>query len=54
MNYLVVVVALVAGFHAYTYAKWLKENGNKTGAAGVIMLILLSLALPVFRLIQTP
>lgn len=54
MDYLVVVVSLFAGFHGYTYAKWLKENGNTTGAAGVIVLVLLSLILPVVRLLRMP
>ena len=54
MDYLVIVVSLFAGFHGYTYAKWLKENGNMTGAAGVIVLVLINLILPVVRLLRMP
>lgn len=54
MDYLVLAAALVAGFHACTYAGWLKKTGNKPGAVGVVVLIVVSLALPVFRLIRSP
>ncbi len=45
------LATIVAGFHALTYARWLRMNGNKTGAFGVLLIVLLSLILPVYRLI---
>jgi hypothetical protein len=51
-EYLYVIAALLAGFHALTYARWLRKNGNKTGAFGVLAIVLLSLALPVYRLLS--
>lgn len=51
-EYLYLLAALLAGFHALTYARWLRKSGNKTGAFGVLAIILLSLALPVYRLIS--
>ncbi len=45
------LAALLAGFHALTYARWLRLKGNKTGAFGVLFIILLSLILPVYRLL---
>ncbi len=50
-EYIYVIGALLAGFHALTYARWLRLNGNKTGAYGVLILILISLILPVYRLL---
>ncbi len=51
-EYVYLLAALLAGFHALTYARWLRRNGNKTGAFGVLVIILLSLALPIYRLIS--
>ena len=50
-DYLFLLVAAFAGLHALTYARWLKNNGNKTGAVGVFILVLIALALPVSRLL---
>lgn len=50
MDYVALGAAMLAGFHAYTYAKWLKENNNKIGAYGVFVLILTALFLPVYRI----
>lgn len=50
-EYIYIFAALLAGFHALTYARWLRLNGNKTGAYGVLVIILISLVLPVYRLL---
>ena len=50
-EYIYLIAALLAGFHALTYARWLRKNGNRTGAYGVLVIIILSLALPAYRLI---
>lgn len=50
-EYIYIIAALLAGFHALTYARWLRMNGNKTGAFGVLVIILISLILPVYRLL---
>ncbi len=49
-DYIYIIAALLAGFHALTYARWLRLNGNKAGAYGVLVIILISLALPAYRL----
>lgn len=51
-DYIYLFASLLAGFYAMTYARWLRKNGNKTGAFGVLAIILLSLILPVYRLIM--
>lgn len=50
-DYIYLIAALLAGFHALTYARWLRKNGNKTGAYGVLVIILLSLAAPIYILL---
>lgn len=52
MKYLFLVIAGLAAFHAYTYAKWLKTSGNKVGTYGIYVLILIGLALPVYSLLR--
>ncbi|MDR7865373.1 MAG: hypothetical protein RIN56_01075 [Sporomusaceae bacterium] len=50
-EYIYITAALLAALHALTYARWLRMNGNKTGAFGVLVIILISLILPVYRLL---
>ena len=51
-NILLVAVVLVS-IHAYTFARWLGQAGNARGAIGVYVLIAVSLALPIYRMIRT-
>lgn len=51
MDYVIAGLSLVAGLHALTFSRWLKHNGNKIGAYGVYIIILIGLALPVYRFI---
>jgi len=51
VNYLFVIVATLAGIHAYTFARWLWQEGNTLGAVGVYILIAISLALPIYQII---
>ena len=50
MDYILMLIAVLSAIHAYTYAKWLKENNNKIGAYGVYILILTGLSLPAYRI----
>ena len=52
MDYIYLGVGAVIGFHALTYAKWLKDNGNILGTIGIFILVMTSLALPVLRIIK--
>lgn len=54
MEYFYLIAALVAGVHAYTYGQWLKTQGNRAGAVAVFLLVVLSVALPVYRIITAP
>ena len=51
MQKIILLFVVVAALHAMTYSRWLMQNGNKAGAIGVYALILLSLALPVYRMV---
>jgi len=52
MDYIYLGIGAVIGFHALTYARWLKNNGNIAGAIGIFILTITSLALPVLRIIK--
>ena len=52
MGYFYLVMALVSGLYAVTYALWLRKNGNNAGAYAVYCLVALALFLPVYRLIS--
>ena len=52
MDYGYLGLGLIIGFHALTYAYWLKKNGNLGGAVGVFVLVLVSLTLPLLRLLK--
>ncbi|MDT8901212.1 hypothetical protein [Anaeroselena agilis] len=51
-DFIYIFASALAGFHALTFARWLRLNGNKKGAYGVFALILVSLALPILRLLS--
>lgn len=52
MNYLFLVAAILAGIHGYTFARCLWQQGHTSGALGVSVLIVASLALPIYRIIS--
>ena len=52
MDYIFLISAMFAGIHGYTFARWLGGEGNTLGAVGVSVLIALTLALPVYRIIN--
>lgn len=52
MDYLFVCAAFLTGFYAFTYARWLRQNGQSAGAWGVGALVILGLAAAVYRLVK--
>ena len=54
MDYILPALGLVAGFHAYTYAKWLKQHNNRPGALAVMLLAGAGAALPLYRYFSAP
>lgn len=54
MDYIIPGLALLAGFHAYTYARWLKQKGNRIGSFGVMVLTAAAVAVPMYRLFSAP
>jgi hypothetical protein len=54
MEYIMPGLALLAGFHAYTYACWLKRNGNRLGWFGVMLLVIAGVGVPLYRFFAVP
>lgn len=54
MEYVFLLAAGAGGIHAYSFARWLLQNENKPGAILVLVLIMLSLGIPVYRIITSP
>lgn len=52
MDYIFLGLGAIIGFHALTYAYWLKNNDNLGGAVGIFVLVMASLALPLLRLLN--
>lgn len=49
VDYVLAAGTCLAALHAYTYSRWLKANGNKTGARGVIFLAVTGMALSLYK-----
>lgn len=54
MNYVYLVIAILAGIHAFSYGCWLVKNGNKFGGFAVFVIVMTCMALPVYRLMTAP
>lgn len=54
MKYILPGLALLAAFHAYTYASWLKQNGNRLGWFGVLLLAAAGVSVPLYRFFAAP
>ncbi|MBC8014432.1 MAG: hypothetical protein H7X79_01645 [Sporomusaceae bacterium] len=52
MDHILLVPIILVGIHAYTFARWLSQEGNTRGAIGMYVLIAVSLALPVYRMLR--
>lgn len=52
MDYIYLAIGIIIGFHALTYAYWLKNNGNLGGALGIFILVMASLSLPLLRIFK--
>ena len=50
MDYLVLALALLSTIHSFSYAVWLKQGGNKIGAAVVVFIAAAGVGLPVYRI----
>ena len=50
MDYIFLIATIAASIHAYSFARWLGHNGNRTGTILVLFLIFLSLGVPVYRI----
>jgi len=54
MNYLLLLAALIAAIHAYSFAHWLSLNDNKSGSILVMFIIFLALGVPIYRMVTAP
>ena len=49
-DYIFLFVGIVGGFHALTFALWLKKHGNLIGAAVVAGIAAGGIGLPLYRM----
>ena len=54
MDYFYIFSGIIAGIYAYTYAKTLREDKNVAGAVLVMLMVLASIGLPVYRILTRP
>jgi len=54
MEYIFLLAAIAASIHAYSFARWLGHNGNKSGKLLIMFLIMLALGVPVYRMLIAP
>jgi hypothetical protein len=47
---LFLIAAIGAAIHSYTYGHWLIKNGNKRGAIGVYAITVITVAVPLYRI----
>ncbi|AIF50043.1 hypothetical protein [Pelosinus sp. UFO1] len=52
MDYVFLLLALLAGIHGISFCLWLKKNGNGFGAFGVFVLVFFNIALPIYHMIS--
>ena len=52
MDYVFLLLALLASVHGCSFCLWLKKNGNRLGAFGVFVIIFLNIVLPIYRMIK--
>ena len=52
MDYIHLGIGAVVGFHALTYARWLMQHDNRSGAIGIFILVLAALVLPILRIVK--
>lgn len=50
MNTIILISNIGACFYCFTYCQWLKKNGNRFGAIGLSFLIVISLALNIYKI----
>ena len=51
MEYVFLVVAVLASVHTITYGLWERKQGNNKGAMGVFFIAIVSVGLTVYTLI---
>lgn len=54
MDYFYIFSGIIAGIYAYTYAQTLREDKNVAGAVLVMLMVLVSIGLPVYRILTRP
>ncbi len=54
MEYIFLLAAVAAAIHAYSFGQWLGRNGNKLGTLVIVFLIIVSLGVPVYRMLTAP
>lgn len=50
MNYIVLLLAVIAAIHAYSYGIWLRENKQLPAFIAIALCAIISLFLPLYHL----
>ena len=50
LDMILMLASLVAAFYALTFARWLMQEGNKQGGYVVFAVVMVGVALPVYRM----
>ncbi len=50
LDMILMLASLVTAFYALTFARWLMQEGNKQGGYVVFAVVMVGVALPVYRM----
>jgi len=53
MLYIHLIISTLAAIHAFAYGRWLMNNGNRWGGGIIYIIVLVCIALPVYRLMTS-
>lgn len=51
MDIIIVILAVISSIHAYSYGNWLRKNQQPAAFLVIAFCAVLSLALPIYRLV---
>lgn len=51
---ILIIIAVLVSIHAFMYGRWLKNNGNSSGALFVLFIVAIAILLPIYQKISSP
>jgi hypothetical protein len=52
MQYVFVILGLLAGIHAFNYGRWLMRNNNRFGGYVVYVIVIMCVVMPIYHAIN--